>query len=413
MCLCKSAQSAGHKKNDYFSYPNHCYMKKLFTIALILFSFSIGKLYSQATFTFTNSGTTPQMDSAINYAGSIWGEYLISSVPIKVNLYYLNMFGATLAICIPNGERDFSTAPVDSVWYPSCLANSLDGVELNPGEADMNIFFDNTHNWYFGTNAICPAGHYDFVTTLLHEIGHGLGFLSLAQMTGDTGSFGMITADDLLPLVTTFPFPDLQGKHSIFSHYMQNGTGQSLVDTTLFPNPSIVLGNQFKSNGVYFAGPLAMAQNSGNPVRIYAPVTYASGSSMEHLNESTFPPSNPNTLMTPFEGMSEEHHAPGPLTIAILRDIGWNIVPGIGIENVLTDSRIHVFPNPVEDFANIRLEESVENLPLELMDMSGKIVLSTRFTSAKGVYTQVDLSGLTKGIYLLRVNGSSVKLMKN
>lgn len=388
-------------------------MKKLFTLFILLITFSIGRIYSQATFTFTNTGTTPQMDSAITYTGNIWGQYLISSVPIKVHLYYMNLFGATLAICIPNGERDFLAAPVDSVWYPSCLANSLEGSELNSGEADMNIFFDNNVNWYFGTNAVCPPGHYDFVTTLLHEIGHGLGFLSLAKMTGDTGSFGMITPADLTPLVTTFPFPDLQGKHSIFSHFMQNSTGQSIVDTSLFPNPSIVLGNQFKSNGVYFAGPLAMAQNSGNPVRIYAPAAYASGSSMEHLNEATFPPSNPNTLMTPFEGMSEEHHAPGPLTIAILRDIGWNMVPGIGVDNVLTDSRIHIFPNPVETLANIRLDESIENEPLEIMDMSGKVVISALFTSEKGEYTPLDLSGLSTGIYLLRVNGSSLKLMKN
>jgi hypothetical protein len=389
-------------------------MKKLFILITFLGLFSFTRSYSQATFSFTNTGTTPQMDTAITYAGTIWGQYLISSVPIKIHLYYMNLFGATLAITIPNGERDFSTAPVDSVWYPSCLANSLEGTELNPGEDDINIFFDNNANWYFGTNAICPAGKYDFVTTLLHEIGHGLGFLSLAKLDGDTlGSWGMITASDLTPLVTTFPFPDLQGKHSIFSHYMQNGTAQSIVDTSLFPNPSNILGNQFKSNAVYFAGPLAMAANSGNPVRIYAPTVYAKGSSMEHLNEASFPPNNPSTLMTPFEGTSEEHHAPGPINIAILKDIGWNIVPGIGIENVLTDSRIHVFPNPVVDFANIRLEESVENENLEIFDLSGRVVFNTKITAQKGAYTPIDLSYLSTGLYTLRIRESSLKLMKN
>src|SRR5687767_5567699 len=125
-------------------------MKKLFTIIAFIGLFSFSRSYSQATFSFTNTGTTPQIDSAITYAGNIWGQYLISSVPIKVHLYYMNLFGATLAITIPNGERDFSSAPVDSVWYPSCLANSLEGTEINSGEDDMNIYFDNTHNWYFG-----------------------------------------------------------------------------------------------------------------------------------------------------------------------------------------------------------------------------------------------------------------------
>src|SRR5262245_1231443 len=130
-------------------------MKRFFTISTLLFVITFGKLQAQATFSFTNTGTTPQMDSAIAYAGNIWGQYLISSVPIKIHLYYINLFGATLAITIPNGERDFSSAPVDSVWYASCLANSLEGIELNPGEDDINIFFDNNVTWYLGTDGIC------------------------------------------------------------------------------------------------------------------------------------------------------------------------------------------------------------------------------------------------------------------
>lgn len=390
-------------------------MKKLFTlIALIFILSSPAKLGAQATFTFNNVGTTSQIDSACTFAGNIWGQYLISAVPIKIDLFFGNLFGTTLAITIPNGRRDFPTAPLDSVWYPSCLANAMEGTEINPGEADMNIFFDNSQPWYYGTDGNCPSNKYDFVTTLLHEIGHGLGFLSLAKLQGDTlGSFGYIVPADLAPLTTTFPFPDLQGKYSIFSYYMETNTFQSLVDTSLFPNPSNALGSKFKSNSVWFKGPYAMAEGGGNHVRIFAPSTFANGSSMEHLNESTFPPNNINTLMTPYEGMSEEHHAPGPLTIAILKDLGWNIVPGIGLENVAANSSIHLFPNPVESTANIYLDKSVENVPLEIFDFSGRLVFNQNFTSQSGIYTPVDLSILPSGIYLLRINGSSLKLIKN
>jgi hypothetical protein len=391
------------------------FMKKFFTLVsfTVLIMLPL-KLEAQATFTFTNTGTTPQIDSACAFAGNIWGQYLISSVPIKVEVFYGNLFGTTLAITIPNGRRDFPSAPLDSVWYPSCLANAMEGSEINPGEADMNIFFDSSQPWYFGTDANCPSNKYDFVTTLLHEIGHGLGFLSLSKLDGDTlGSFGYIIASDLAPLSTTFPFPDLQGKYSVFASYMETNTFQSLVDTALFPNPSNALGSKFKSNNIWFKGPYAMAQNGGNHVRIFAPTTFEKGSSMEHLNESTFPPSNINTLMTPYEGMSEEHHAPGPLTIQILRDIGWNMVPGIGIEDVLTNSRIHVFPNPVETTANIYLDESVDNGLLQIIDFSGRIVMTKSFTAQKGIYNPVDLSTLPTGIYLLRINGSSLKLIKS
>lgn len=391
-------------------------MKKLFTLAFIVFiSIQSGKLYAQgSTFSFTNTGTTPQIDSAITFTGNIWGQYLNSAVPIKVHLYYLNLFGTTLAITIPNGRRDFPSAIVDSVWYPSCLANAMEGTEINVGEDDMNIFFDSSQNWYFGTDANCPGGKYDFVTTLLHEIGHGLGFLSLSKMENDSiGSFGTITSTDLAPLVTTFPFPILQGKHSIFSHYMENAALQSIVDTVLFPNNSVVLGDQFISNGIYFKGPLAMAANGGSHVRLFAPTVFEKGSSMEHLNESTFPSSNPNSLMTPYLSASTERHTPGPITIGILEDIGWNVNHDVGFENMVSDLRIEIFPNPVENFAFLRLDESIENEQFEVIDMYGRMVLSTKISVEKGSYYSVDLSQLTPGIYTVRIKDGLIKLIKN
>ncbi len=391
-------------------------MKKLYFCFILFLAPISGKLFSQtgSTFNFTNTGTSSAMDSAIDYSGQIWGQYLNSTVPIKVNVYYAFLgVGTTLAVTMPNGERDFPTAPLDSVWYPSCLANSMEGSELNPGEADMDIFVNNTVNWYFGLDAVCPAGKYDFVTVFLHEIGHGLGFLSLAKLQDTIGSFGHITTADISPLITSFPFPDLQGKYSIFSSYMENGSGQQLDDTLIFPNPSVVLGDEFVSNDLFFNAPLSFAQNGGAPVRIYAPTVYAPGSSMEHLNESTFPPSNPNTLMTPFSGMSEEHHTPGPLTIAILEDIGWNVNHDIGFENILSDLRMEIFPNPVQAEAFIRLDQSVQDEKMEIMDMMGKVVYVRTISVEQGAYYSIDLSALTGGIYTVRIKDGLFKLIKN
>lgn len=392
-------------------------MKKLYilTFSLIL-SLIPGRILAQgSTFNFNNTGTTGAIDSALTYAGNIWGDYLNSSVPIKVDIFYVNLIDpSTLAVTIPNGERDFPSAPFDSVWYPSCLANSLEGIELNTGEADMCIFVNNLVNWYFGTDAICPAGKYDFVTIMLHEIGHGLGFLSLAKLEGDTmGSFGQITPADIAPLSTTFPFPDLQKKHSAFAHFMENGMGQSIVDTILFPNASNILGDQFTSNTIYFSGPLSLAQNGGNPVRLFAPSTYQPGSSMEHLNEATFPSNNINTLMTPYSGTSEEHHSPGPLTIAILEDIGWNVNHDVGFENMLSDLRMEIFPNPVQTNALLRLDQSIENQLMEVIDMYGRVVLSLNISVEQGTYYSVDFSSLASGIYTIRVKDGLFKMIKN
>ena len=194
---------------------------------------------------------------------------------------------------------------------------------------------------------------------------------------------------------------------------MENGTGQPLDDTLIFPNPSVALGDEFTSNSVYFNGPLALVQNGGNPVRLYAPATYAPGSSMEHLNEATFPPSNPNTLMTPFSGTSEEHHSPGLLTIAMLEDMGWNVNYDVGFENILTDLRMEIFPNPVREEAYIRLDQPVQNEKMEVIDMYGKIVFTSTVSVEQAEFYPINLSELAPGIYTVRIKGGLFKLIKS
>jgi hypothetical protein len=79
-------------------------------------------------------------------------------------------------------------------------------------------------------------------------------------------------------------------------------------------------------NLLFFGGPLARASNQGNSVRLYAPTTYDAGSSVAHLNEATFRAGNPNSLMTPQISYGEVNHDPGPMTVAILGDLGWDHV---------------------------------------------------------------------------------------
>lgn len=353
-----------------------------------------------STFVFNNTGTSTQFDTAMNYTGRIWGRFLNSIVPIKVNIYYTNLGPASnLAITIPNGRRDFTNAPLDSVWYPSSLANSLDQVELNPGESDMDIYVNSSVNWYLDTLANPSAGQFDLVTVMLHEIGHGLAFLSLAKLDGSNfGSFGLVSSADILPLSSSFPFPDLQGHPSTFAMFMENSNNQSLVDTTLFANNSLDLGGEFTSNAVYFDGPIANSQNGGSPVRLYAPTTYASGSSMQHLNESTFPASNPNSLMTPFINAQEVHHHPGDLTIAMMEDMGWNVNYIAGIEEEM-EIMFTAYPNPVSD--RLMIYPQTENGIFTIYDMQGRMILQKTVQSSSAF--TVEVGQFSRGNYVMEL----------
>jgi hypothetical protein len=133
---------------------------------------------------------------------------------------------------------------------------------------------------------------------------------------------------------------------------------------------------------------------------------------MEHLNEATFPSNNPNTLMTPYLYATEEHHKPGPLTLAILEDIGWNVNYDVGFENLGSDLDMVIFPNPVDDYAFLRLNQSVKNEPLELIDVYGRVVASTRITTEKGEYYALQTAQLAAGLYTVRLRNGLFKLIK-
>ena len=79
--------------------------------------------------------------------------------------------------------RDFAGAPVSGTWYPNALANSLAGSDLDTNTPDIGAAFNSADvNWYFGTDGSPGFGQHDFVTVVLHEVGHGIGFAGSAQV---------------------------------------------------------------------------------------------------------------------------------------------------------------------------------------------------------------------------------------
>src|SRR6185295_8754558 len=173
-----------------------------------------------------------------------------SAVPIKVDVVYFDIGVGTLGVCIPNAMKNFAGAPMMNTLYPTALANKIVGYDLDTAHTDMVMYISNTANFYSGTDGNCPANKIDLVSVALHEFGHGLGFADTYKMIGDTGSIGMITITDFPPL--TFPFSDLGGTPFIYSKFVENNNGESTLDSTLFPNPSVQMGNEFTSNQMYF-----------------------------------------------------------------------------------------------------------------------------------------------------------------
>ncbi|MES2284794.1 MAG: T9SS type A sorting domain-containing protein [Bacteroidota bacterium] len=369
-------------------------MKKLY---ILLFALCFSPVVNSQTssFNITFNGGTPEAQASFQYAAGVWSNLVVSAVPIKVLVHFQPLLPGMLGITFPNGRKNFSGAPLADTWYSTSLANSIAGVELNPGEVDIELYLNSTTAWYFDSTGTVPSGQYDLATVSIHELCHGLGFLSLAKKEGTSGSFGMLLASDFSPLTTSYPWPDLDTLPSIFDRFLVTTTNQQL-DT--FPNPSATLGSKFTSNTIYFIGANAMAANGGIKPRISATGTFSLGSSITHLNESTYPVGNQNELMTPNGAPAHALHYPGPICLAILKDIGWNMNPNSINEIAGNEKMFNVYPNPSDDriyFSSSFPKEKIKSIEIKNV-LGEKIAVLENKLSA-------DVSMLSKGVYFVVV----------
>ncbi len=134
-----------------------------------------------------NTGATLGQQRRIVFerAGQIWGRYLQSPVPISVTVLFQPLGPSALAAAGPvSVERDFPNAPQANTYYPVALANSLAAVDLGPGESDIEVTVSSDASFYLGLDKVVPAGSFSLLDVILHELGHGLGFISLVGSNG-------------------------------------------------------------------------------------------------------------------------------------------------------------------------------------------------------------------------------------
>ena len=259
------------------------------------------------------SGNTPKSNIVVNYldmpvnakqafeyAISLWEQIISSDVTINVTAKWEAMEGNTLAYCSPTTfYRNFSSAPVLDVYYPVALAEKLSGKDLNDEkEADISCSFNKNISWYFGTNGNTPSNKYDFVSAVLHEMAHGLGFSGFLTVENGVGTIKNGTKSP-----------------SIFDYVIINKNNQRITDNTVFGCPSNELKNQLTSENLN----LNFVENNTNP-NIYAPSTWRSGSSIYHLKDSQ------PELMSAYLCKGRAIHNPGENTINTLAEIGWNTI---------------------------------------------------------------------------------------
>jgi hypothetical protein len=267
-----------------------------------------GEAKPTARFEVTYDGFEPKAKEAFKAAVDVWSSILKSDVPIRVEAHWVALGpGDKLGEASPAVFwKDFPNAPMTATEFPIALANKLAKADLGPGKPHILAYFNGDfENWYLETNGQTPPGKCDFMSAVLHELGHGIGFVSsMAVGPSCVGNWGINGAS---------PTP--------FDRFVENQTSQAIIG--VFANSSVQLGKELQSGRIYFNGSTAIAAAGAARPKLYAPAPWIPGSSFSHLDEDTYRPGNPNSLMTPFLDRGEAIHSPGPITLGILKDLGW------------------------------------------------------------------------------------------
>jgi len=243
-------------------------------------------------------------------AVDVWSQHFASSVPITIDATWarISSFGVLGSARPGSYFAGFDKAPDSSLWYPSALANALAGKDLDTKQSEMVIQVNSLADWNTRNDGISYANEYDLQSVFLHEMGHGLGFLSTDSYDP---IFGYGSIDQPTP----------------FDAYAQLEDGRRLSD---LPTPSLELGQALRSTLVW-SGTLGIAANGGVKPILYTPSKYEEGSSISHLDEGTYSKSALDAVMTPNLDAGEIFHHPGPLLLAMMEDMRRKPPAGIAV----------------------------------------------------------------------------------
>lgn len=260
---------------------------------------------------------------AFEFAMALWAEHVHSEISIKISANWVSLNDRTLASATTGRviKLPGSIYSLPDTWYAisqiSAMANRPIREQLDEVDYDINMDVNcNREEWYFGTDGNVPSEHYDFVTVILHEIAHGLGFLGGFTANSDAETAELAFDDPI-----------------IYDRFVVDGQENKLINTDIYPDPSEELYNALigERGGVFFDGENATGSLSDfgeiDRAKLFTPDPYRQGSSYSHLDLLTFRQTI-NALMVPNIDQAFAIHTPGPLLCGILSDMGWPLGEG-------------------------------------------------------------------------------------
>jgi hypothetical protein len=358
----------------------------------------------------TYNNVTEEAKAAIEYAVALWEANISTNIPVNIHVSMETLPSGVLGQGKPSVFlRNFRSAPLAGVYYPVALAEKIAGKEMNqPGEADINCNFNSNMPWYFGTDGNTPVSKYDFVSAVLHEIGHGLGISGFFKNENGISKFS-----------------NSANAPSAYDYYIFNTKEQRIADNSVIPCPSSELTAQLTSNSLLVYGKdLSQYEKSAE---VFAPATWTNGVSVYHLNKDENVGIKEAETMYPYAFKGEAKHRISSNTFMVLAEIGWGYKSGILSSDVTTannditnQNNVNVYPNPCRNFLTIQMtaNEIVSDVAIEVFNLSGKSVYKEHWNNVGfNPEKNIDLTSLEAGVYLVQTiseNKKSInKIIKN
>ncbi len=234
---------------------------------------------------------TTEARGALESTAALLASYLVVATPVTITI---NVSGVnspssgTLAYA----STDFTGGGAG--YYRTVVQSEvISGTDPNGGAADGSITYNWSYPWALGDTV--SGSEFDFKAVAMHELLHTLGILT---GTGDPANLDRNWTIYDSFLSTAGGVRVISGNYTVDSGYLAVFTGAG--------------------GGLYFAGANAVAAYGG-PVPLYSPGTWASGSSVSHVDELS------GFVMNPFYYRGLGTRVLTPVEIAILRDLGYTV----------------------------------------------------------------------------------------
>lgn len=288
-----------------------------------------------------NPGTNlgEQRRWAFERALEFWERRLDSNIVIEVaaemNDQFCDSFSAVLGSAGPtNISRNWSPGVGGSgpgftdTWYPIALANRIANKDIASSSPDIGSEFNKkidesdsclgSNTWYYALGE-APLGTVSFFSTALHEIGHGLGFLTFVDLASGSR---VDESDDIY-----MKFLEDHSTGKLWSEMNDSERALSAEDPTdlHWAGPNVLAALGSLNSGV-----------SGGHVQMYAPETVQIGSSVSHWDTALCEGDDCDIECAFGEPCDQRHELMEPsatgsekllVTAELLHDIGWNDVP--------------------------------------------------------------------------------------